>query len=100
MLAAPLTTNRFGIAAYDWKLSDQTETGNYSVQLEASDKTELDGKGEMIVPVKRYDLPEFTVSAVLDRGYYLEGQDAGGKDSCRISVRQAGYGSFGSTGAG
>ena len=74
VLAEALTTNRFGIAAYDWKLSDQTETGNYSVQLEASDNAELDGKGEMTVPVERYDLPEFTVNAVLDRGYYLEGQ--------------------------
>ena len=74
VLAEPLTTNRFGIAAYDWKLSSQTETGNYSVQVEASDSTELDGSGRMNVLVERYDLPEFTVSAALDRGYYLAGQ--------------------------
>jgi hypothetical protein len=74
VLAEVLTTNRFGIAAYDWKLSDQTETGNYEVEVEAGDKTELDGKGRMTVPVERYDLPEFTVNAELDQGYYLEGQ--------------------------
>jgi Large extracellular alpha-helical protein len=74
VLAEALTSNRFGIAAYDWKLSPQTETGNYSVEVAPTDATELDGTGRMTIPVQRYDLPEFTVSAKLDRGYYLPGQ--------------------------
>lgn len=74
VLAEALTSNRYGIAAYDWKLSPQTEAGNYSVEVAPTDTTELDGTGRMTIPVQRYDLPEFTVSVKLDRGYYLPGQ--------------------------
>jgi hypothetical protein len=74
VLVEALTANRFGIAAYDWRLSPQTETGDYSVEVAPADATSLDGRATMTVPVQRYDLPEFTVSASLDRGYYLPGQ--------------------------
>lgn len=74
VLAEALTTNRFGIAPCDWVLSPHTETGNYSIQVEPGNASVLDGTGFMTVRVEQYDLPEFTVTASLDRGYYLEGQ--------------------------
>jgi hypothetical protein len=69
ILEVPLTTNRFGIAAYDWKTSAQLATGNYRVNFKSDDS----GNAQDI-RIQRYELPEFTVSVAMDRGYYLEGQ--------------------------
>lgn len=74
VLQKELTTNRFGIAAWDWKLSEQIETGRYSADFSIGADSSLDAATRENIPVERYDLPEFTVKAVLDRGYYLEGQ--------------------------
>jgi hypothetical protein len=74
VLAEPLTTNRFGIASYDWTLSKQTETGKYGVTIEPAVESPLDSGDQESILVERYDLPEFTVSALLDRAYFLVGQ--------------------------
>ena len=63
---AALTTNRFGIVAYDWKTTEQTPTGDYDVDFE--------GAATQQVRIQRYELPEFSVTATPDRAYYLEGQ--------------------------
>jgi len=73
LLEVPLTTNRFGIVAYDWKTSAQLATGDYRAIFE-EDKAGNDSLGNQTIRIQRYDLPEFTVSAAMDRGYYLEGQ--------------------------
>jgi hypothetical protein len=73
ILGVPLTTNRFGIAAYDWKTSAQLATGDYFARFKG-DKTGDVNLGSQTIRIQRYDLPEFTVSAAMDRGYYLEGQ--------------------------
>ena len=74
LLEAPLTTNRFGIAAYDWKTGNQLATGNYTADF-TLDKTENGrGSGRTTIPIQHYDLPEFSISVAMDYGYYLEGQ--------------------------
>jgi hypothetical protein len=78
ILEKTLTTDRFGIAAYDWKLNSTIDTGNYNLSIEYANKKVADSSygadlGQSI-KIERYDLPEFTVSAELDRGYYLDGQ--------------------------
>ena len=76
LLEAPLTTNRFGIAAYDWKTAPQLATGYYQAEFELNNSGrggETGGGGE-IISIQRYELPEFAVSAAMDRGFYLDGQ--------------------------
>jgi hypothetical protein len=65
LLEAPLTTNRFGIAAYDWKTAPQLATGYYQAEFELNSSGrggEAGGGGE-IISIQRYELPEFAVSA-------------------------------------
>jgi hypothetical protein len=73
LLEVPLTTNRFGIGAYDWKTSAQLATGDYRAIFKANE-AEDGSLSNQTIPIQRYELPEFTVSAAMDRGYYLEGQ--------------------------
>jgi hypothetical protein len=71
LLEVPLTTNRFGIAAYDWKTGAQLATGEYEAEFE------LDNSGNSFterIRIQRYELPEFAVSVTMDHGYYLNGQ--------------------------
>lgn len=72
LLEEPLVTNRFGIASYDWKTGPQLAPGDYHAKFEVEGST--DYGGWMNLEVRRYDLPEFAVSASMDRGFYLEGQ--------------------------
>jgi hypothetical protein len=76
LLETLLTTNRFGIAAYDWKTSAQLATGDYTSEFALDNAESNHGLYRMTVPIQRYDLPEFTVSAAMDRGYYLEKQSS------------------------
>jgi alpha-D-ribose 1-methylphosphonate 5-triphosphate synthase subunit PhnH len=73
LLEAPLTTNRFGIAVYDWKTGAQLATGDYQALFSADNSGYGNSDGEMI-RIQRYELPEFAVSVAMDRGFYLEGQ--------------------------
>ncbi|MGD0860180.1 MAG: alpha-2-macroglobulin family protein [Terracidiphilus sp.] len=73
LLEAPLTTNRFGIAAYDWKTAPQLATGDYQAEFELDNSGNGNSGGE-IIRIQRYELPEFAVSVAMDRGFYLDEQ--------------------------
>ncbi|MGA2219381.1 MAG: alpha-2-macroglobulin family protein, partial [Terracidiphilus sp.] len=74
LLEAPVTTNRFGIASYDWKTGPRLAPGNYNVSFDVGKSSNYDGSQSTIVRIQRYELPEFAVIATMDHGYYLEGQ--------------------------
>jgi len=73
LLEVPLTTNRFGIAAYDWKTGAQLATGEYEAELELDD-SDSGNSASATIRIQRYELPEFAVSVAMDHGYYLDGQ--------------------------
>jgi alpha-D-ribose 1-methylphosphonate 5-triphosphate synthase subunit PhnH len=73
LLEAPLTTNRFGIASYDWKTGAQIATGDYEAKFALGNSGDGNSNDETI-RIQRYELPEFSVSVAMDRGYYLDGQ--------------------------
>ncbi len=70
-----VSTSRFGVAATDWPVPENTRLGDYHIRVGAEGGEE--GQ-EMIrdVRISRYDLPNFTVSVKRDRDYYLPGQNA------------------------
>jgi hypothetical protein len=74
LLEVPLTTNRFGIASYDWKTGAQLASGDYEATFDLADSSDYPGSMTTLIAVRRYDLPEFSVSASMDRGFYLDGQ--------------------------
>ena len=76
LFAASSDTNQFGIASVDWDLPETAELGDYTLEVEASDTTSYQVRGETSVKISRYDLPNFTVAAMPDKPYYLPGQDA------------------------
>lgn len=69
-----LTTDRFGIVQYDWKTTEQTQSGDYDVSFDLDNATSSESTTTQTVRIQRYDLPEFSVTATPDRPYYLEGQ--------------------------
>ncbi|HEX8925385.1 MAG TPA: MG2 domain-containing protein, partial [Terriglobales bacterium] len=72
-------TNDYGIAHVDWSLPESLRLGDYRLRVDpgtASDDDEDSGIGTSSVRISRYDLPNFSVSAQPDRGYYLPGQNA------------------------
>ena len=71
---ASLKTNHFGIASYDWKTTRQTATGDYTAAFDIGAESEYEGGGGVELRIERYDLPEFTVTASMDSGFYLQGQ--------------------------
>ncbi|MGA3159863.1 MAG: alpha-2-macroglobulin family protein [Terracidiphilus sp.] len=73
LLEVPLTTNSFGIAAYDWKTTEHLITGEYRAKFELDNSDSDNSVGETI-RIQRYELPEFAVSVAMNRGYYLDGQ--------------------------
>jgi hypothetical protein len=73
LLEVPLTTNRFGIAAYDWNTGAQIATGEYEAKFELDD-SDSDNFVSTTIRIQRYELPEFAVSVAMDHGYYLDGQ--------------------------
>jgi hypothetical protein len=74
LLEVPLTTNRFGIASYDWKTGSQLAPGDYGANFDLDESSDSTGSMSASVAIRRYDLPEFAVSASMDRGFYLDGQ--------------------------
>jgi hypothetical protein len=68
-------TNRFGIAAYDWKTTEQTATGDYEVKFDLDNVTGGGGDAEQEVRIQRYELPEFRATATPDRAFYLAGDE-------------------------
>ncbi len=70
-------TNKFGIASVDWDLPESLRLGDYSLRAEISESDRYSEiRGFSTVRVSRYDLPDFTVAAKLDKTYYLAGQNA------------------------
>lgn len=74
LLEVPLTTNRFGIASYDWKTGSQIAPWDYDAEVELDGSTSYTDSRTRVISIRRYDLPEFAVSAAMDRGFYLDGQ--------------------------
>jgi uncharacterized protein YfaS (alpha-2-macroglobulin family) len=62
-LEEPLTTNRFGIASYDWKTGPQLAPGDYDAVFDLDAATNSSGSSQTSIAIRRYDLPEFSVSA-------------------------------------
>jgi hypothetical protein len=79
LLQTEVKTTRFGIAALDWPIPDNSRLGDYRIL--ASFDGEEEGPGFSKVRVSRYDLPNFAVKVTPDRHYYLPGQNA------EVSVR-------------
>jgi hypothetical protein len=74
LLEVPVTTNRFGIASYDWKTGPQLAPGDYDASFNIGDSSNNDSSESTTIRIQRYELPEFAVVATMDNGYYLEGQ--------------------------
>jgi hypothetical protein len=68
------TTSKFGIAACDCPLAGEVAEGAYAVQCSVGDT-----ESKRTVEVKKYVLPRFQVSVVLDQPYYEPGQTLRGK---------------------
>ncbi|MEA2203238.1 MAG: hypothetical protein QOE77_14 [Blastocatellia bacterium] len=71
-----LTTSRFGVAAADWQVPENTRLGNYSVEVELEDDRYSQTQGYAPVKISRYDLPNFSVKVKADRTFYLPNQNA------------------------
>lgn len=76
VFTAPLKTSRFGIASCDWPIPDNTRLGDYTVSVEPDDSDTDDEAARLQVKISRYELPNFSVGATPDRGYYLPGESA------------------------
>jgi hypothetical protein len=70
-----VTSSRFGIAAADWTIPQNTRLGDYRIWV-GVDGQEHDSHTAYDVRISRYDLPNFSVTVDPDRGYYLPGQQA------------------------
>jgi len=68
------TASANGIAAVDWQLANEVNTGEYKVAATVGDTT-----SERTVTVKHYVLPKFKVEATTDRTYYRPGETVTGK---------------------
>lgn len=69
---ARLKTSRFGAAAADWVIPENTRLGQYTVSFGRDD----DSYASYRVRISRYDLPNFMASVKPDRPFYLPGQSA------------------------
>jgi hypothetical protein len=78
LLRDTVQTNEFGIASVDWQLPESARLGDYNLLVEyADDVSDNDfPTSTSLVKISRYDLPNFSVTAVPDHPYYLPGQDA------------------------
>jgi uncharacterized protein YfaS (alpha-2-macroglobulin family) len=74
LLEVPLTTNRFGIASYDWKTGPQLAPGDYETRFALADSSAGENSSSKTIRIRRYELPEFATKVAMDRGFYLEGQ--------------------------
>jgi len=62
-------TSDFGIASAAWKIPDNAKLGFYTVEVEAGDDDLY--QNYMNFKVSRYDLPNFAVTALPDKAFYL-----------------------------
>ncbi len=74
---AVVKTSRFGIASADWPIPGNARLGDYLIRLHIDEEDEEAAYSPPIaVKISRYELPNFTVSAKSDRGFYLPGKNA------------------------
>lgn len=76
ILRTQLKTSRFGIAAFDWPISDTARLGSYEINFRITKGKYEDSEAIQRVRVSRYDLPNFTVAVRPDRKFYLPGENA------------------------
>lgn len=76
VFTVPLKTSRFGVASCDWPIPDNTRLGDYNVRVQSDESGSDDEATYLRVKISRYELPNFSVSATPDRGYYLPGESA------------------------
>lgn len=69
---AALKTSRFGAAAADWVIPENTRLGEYTVSFGREDSS----YAFYSVRISRYDLPNFMANVKPDRPFYLPGQSA------------------------
>jgi hypothetical protein len=69
-----VTTSRFGEAHTEWTIPEYIRLGRFSIQVQDGDDDQTSGYAS--VEVRRYDLPNFSVSVKPDRTFYLPGQNA------------------------
>ena len=74
LLKTAVETDRFGIASYDWKTDTHLVTGDYQAEFAMDSSSDWSGSARLPLSIERYDLPEFTVTATMDNGYYTAGQ--------------------------
>ncbi|UCD57710.1 MAG: hypothetical protein JSV16_00970, partial [Candidatus Hydrogenedentota bacterium] len=67
-------TDGFGIAAADFVLADEVNTGLYKVRVVLGETV-----AEKDVTVKRYVLPKFKINLTTDKNYYLPGETVRGE---------------------
>ncbi|HNT75649.1 MAG TPA: alpha-2-macroglobulin family protein [Anaerolineae bacterium] len=68
-----LTTSEFGVAAVDFQLASEVNTGPYKLTAALGDTT-----SEKTVTVEHYVLPKFKVTLTTDRAYYRPGDHVEG----------------------
>lgn len=68
-------TNKYGIGSVDWVIPESARLGDYMIRAEIGEDGS-EGKEYATVHVSQYDLPNFTINAAGDRGYYLPGENA------------------------
>jgi len=67
-------TSDFGVAAVDFRLADEVNTGAYNITAQMGTTS-----SEKTVTVERYVLPKFAVDVTTERDYYLPGQHVSGR---------------------
>lgn len=73
VLRRSLLTSAYGVAALDFTLADEVNTGIYKITATVGDTT-----SEASVTVEPYVLPKFRVSLSAERPYYLPGETVRG----------------------
>jgi hypothetical protein len=69
-----LKTSRYGEAHATWRIPENARQGNYEIRVWDSKGDFI--QGEISVPIRPYELPNFGIEVLADRPYYLPGQDA------------------------
>ena len=70
---AHVTTSRFGIGFTDWQIPENTPSGKYTIEVESP---AFDDPITRPLEIRRYELPNFRVTAKPDRPFYLQNQSA------------------------
>ncbi|MBS3762394.1 MAG: hypothetical protein KGZ25_03715, partial [Planctomycetes bacterium] len=75
-----LKTSQYGIAAADFQLADQVNTGRYTISAHVGDTT-----SERTVTVKRYRLPKFKATISCGKPFYRPGEMLIGEITARYT---------------